>query len=57
MNIRPLKKSAALARLGALREVVEDEELQKIHALAVIDTLVDYIHDQDFREAVEAIPL
>lgn len=56
-NIRPLKKAAALARLHALRGVVEDEELARIHALAVIDTLLEYIHDQDMRDAVEEIPL
>jgi hypothetical protein len=57
MNIRPLTKRAALARLEALKEVVEGEEIQKIHALAIIDTLVDYIHDQDFRNIVDEIPL
>lgn len=56
-HIRPLKKAAALARLHALREVVEDEQLAQIHALAVIDTLLEYIHDPDFREAVEAVPM
>lgn len=57
MNIRPLKKGAALARLEALREVVEGEELAKIHTLAVIDTLVDYINDEDIKNAVEAVPM
>lgn len=57
MNARSIGKRAALARLEALREVVEGEELCKIHALAVIDTLLDYIHDKDFRDAVEEIPL
>jgi len=57
VNARSIGKRAALARLEALREVVEGEELCKIHALAVIDTLLDYIHDKDFRDAVEEIPL
>jgi hypothetical protein len=57
MNPRSLTKRAALARLEALREVVEDEELAKIHALAIIDTLVEYIHDSDIKDAVEAVPI
>ena len=55
--IRPLKKAQVLARLEALRGVVEDEELQKIHALTVIDILLDYVHDQDVKSAVEVIAL
>ena len=56
-QIRPLKKAQVLARLEALRGVVEDEELQKIHVLTVIDILLDYIHDQQIKEAVETIPM
>jgi hypothetical protein len=57
MNTRSIGKRAALARLEALRGVVEDEELCKIHALCVIDTLLDYVCDQDIKDAVEAIPM
>lgn len=56
-NIRPLKKAQVLARLEVLRGVVEDEELQKIHALTVVDILLDYVHDQDIKLAVEVIAL
>lgn len=55
--IKPLKKSAVLARLEQLRLVVEDEELAEIHKLAVIDTLLDYIRDEDIRNKVEEIAL
>lgn len=56
-QIRPLKKARVLARLEALRGVVEDEELQKIHALTTIDILLDYLHDVQIREAVDSIPM
>jgi hypothetical protein len=56
-HVRPLKKATALARLRELKNVAEGEELAKIHALAVIDTLLEYIHDPDFRDAVDEIPL
>jgi hypothetical protein len=52
-----LTKRAALARLDALREVVEGEELSKIHALAALQTLVEYIHDKDIADAIDAIPM
>lgn len=52
-----LGKRATLARLDALREVVEGEAIQNVHALAVIDTLLDYLNDTDIRQAVEEIAL
>lgn len=57
MNPRPLKKADVLARLRGLKAVVEDEELAHIHALTVIDMLLDYLHDADLRGAVESIAL
>ena len=57
MSDHRIKKHEALARLRELKAVVEDEEIAKIHALAIIYTLVEYIHDGDIEAAVESIPL
>jgi len=55
--IKPLKKSSVLARLEQLRLTVEANAIQPVYQLAVIDTLLEYIHDPDIRAKVEEIAL
>lgn len=52
-----MKKSNLLARLALLRDTIQDQEIQHIHALTVIDTLLDYLNDADIRKMVEEINL
>ena len=54
---KPMNKETLMFRLEQLRELTEKNEIQPVYELAVIDTLLDYIRDNDVRTKVEEMVL
>ncbi len=56
-DVKRLKKSSVLARLEQTRLMIEENPIQPVYYLAVIDTLLEYIGDEDIRRKTEEICL